>query len=51
LLKYELREILQRAAELSAEEKLALIDSIRAMTPRRLETDGSDLIRKDRDSR
>jgi hypothetical protein len=36
----------KRAAELSAEEKLALIDSIRAMTPRRLEIDGSDLSAK-----
>lgn len=50
-LEQELREILKRAAELTKEEKLALIDSIRAMTPRRLEDDSADLIREDRDSR
>ena len=50
-LEHELREILKRAAELTKEEKLALIDSIRAMTPRRLEDDSADLIREDRDSR
>jgi plasmid stability protein len=50
-LEQELRDILKRAAELTKEEKLALIDSIRAMTPRRLENDSSELIRDDRDSR
>jgi plasmid stability protein len=50
-LEQELRDILKRAAELSKEEKLALIDSIRSMTPRRLEDDSADLIREDRDSR
>jgi plasmid stability protein len=50
-LEQELRDILKRAAELTKEEKLALIDSIRAMTPRRLENDSSELIREDRDSR
>jgi plasmid stability protein len=50
-LEQELRDILRRAAELTKEEKLALIDSIRSMTPRRLEDDSADLIREDRDSR
>jgi antitoxin FitA len=50
-LEQELRDILRGAAELSKEEKLALIDSIRSMTPRRLEDDSTDLIREDRDSR
>jgi antitoxin FitA len=50
-LEQELRDILKRAAELTKEEKLALIDSIRAMTPRRLENDSGELIREDRDSR
>lgn len=50
-LEQELREILKRAAELTVEEKLALIDRIRAMTPKRLEDDSADLIREDRDSR
>jgi plasmid stability protein len=50
-LEQELRDILKRAAELTTEEKLALIDRIRAMTPKRLETDSTDLIREDRDTR
>ena len=50
-LEQELRDILKRAADLTREEKLALIDSIRKMTPRRLEDDSADLIREDRDSR
>ena len=50
-LEQELRDILKRAAELTTEEKLALVDSIRAMTPKRLEDDSADLIREDRDSR
>ena len=50
-LEQELREILKRAAELTTEEKLALVDRIRAMTPKRLETDSADLIREDRDTR
>ncbi len=50
-LEQELREILKRAAELTPEEKLALIDRIRAMTPKRLEDDSTDLIREDRDTR
>jgi antitoxin FitA len=50
-LEQELREILKRAAELTTEEKLALIDRIRAKQERRLEDDSTDLIREDRDSR
>jgi plasmid stability protein len=50
-LEQELREILKRAAKLTSEEKLALVDRIRAMTPKRLEDDSADLIREDRDSR
>jgi plasmid stability protein len=50
-LEQELHDTLRRAAELSKEEKLALIDSIRSMTPRRLEDDSTDLIREDRASR
>jgi antitoxin FitA len=50
-LEQELREILKRAAELTVEEKLALVDRIRAMQKRPLETDSADLIREDRDNR
>jgi plasmid stability protein len=50
-LEQELREILKQAAELTTEEKLALIDRIRAKQERRLEDDSTDLIREDRDSR
>ena len=50
-LEQELRDLLKRAAELTKEEKLALVDRIRAMTPQRLETDSADLIREDRDTR
>jgi antitoxin FitA len=50
-LEQELREILKSAAELSPEEKLALIDRIQAMQKRPLEDDSADLIREDRDSR
>jgi antitoxin FitA len=50
-LEQELRDILRRAAELSKEEKLALIDSIRAKQKRRLKDDSADLIREDRDTR
>ena len=38
-------------AELTPQEKLALVDRISAMTPKRLETDSADLIREDRDTR
>lgn len=47
----ELRAILQEATTADRREKLAQIDRIRAMTPRRLATDSADLIRQDRDSR
>ena len=50
-LEQELREILKRAAELTVEEKLALVDRIRAKQKRPLEDDSADLIREDRDSR
>jgi plasmid stability protein len=50
-LEQELREILKSAAELTVEEKLALIDRIQAMQKRPLEDDSADLIREDRDSR
>jgi antitoxin FitA len=50
-LEQELREILKQAAKLTSEEKLALVDRARAMTPKRLEDDSADLIREDRDSR
>jgi plasmid stability protein len=50
-LEQELRDILKQAAELTTEEKLALVDRIRAKQERRLEDDSTDLIREDRDSR
>jgi plasmid stability protein len=50
-LEEELREILKRAAELTPEEKLALVDRIAAKQKRPLEDDSADLIREDRDSR
>lgn len=50
-LEQEVREILKRAAELTTDEKLALVDRIRAMQKRPLTTDSADLIREDRDSR
>ena len=50
-LEQELRQILRRAAELTVEEKLALVDRIRAKQKRPLEDDSADLIREDRDSR
>jgi plasmid stability protein len=50
-LEEELHEILRRAAGLASEEKLALVDRIRAIQARSLETDSADLIREDRDSR
>ena len=50
-LEQELRDILKQAAELTTEEKLALIERIRAKQEQRLEDDSTDLIREDRDSR
>ena len=50
-LKQELREILKRAAELTPQEKLALVDRIAAKQKRPLQDDSTDLIREDRDTR
>jgi plasmid stability protein len=50
-LEQELRDILKRAAELTTEEKLALVERIRAKQKRRLAGDSTDLIREDRASR
>lgn len=50
-LEQELREILKRAAALTPQEKLELIDRIVAQQRRPLEDDSTDLIREDRDSR
>jgi antitoxin FitA len=50
-LEQELRLILNSAAELTPDEKLAIADRIAAMTPRRLETESAELIREDRDHR
>jgi plasmid stability protein len=50
-LEQELRQILTQASALSPAEKLALADRIRAMTPEKLASDSTDLIRQDRDSR
>jgi len=50
-LEQELREILKRAAELTPEEKIALVERIRAKQKRPLEDDSTDLIREDRDNR
>jgi plasmid stability protein len=50
-LEQELRDILRRAAELTKEEKLALIDSIRAKQKQPLTDDSTDLIREGRDTR
>lgn len=49
-LEQELRDILTRAAPLSPEEKLAVADRVRAMTPKHVEqTDSTLLIREWRD--
>jgi antitoxin FitA len=48
-LEQELREILREAAWPSRAEIIADIDRIRAMTPRKLQSDSTDLIREDRD--
>ena len=45
----ELREILCDAARPSREEIIADMDRIRAMTPRKLQSDSADLIREERD--
>jgi plasmid stability protein len=46
-----LREILATAAGPSRKDILAEMDRIRAMTPKRLATSSTDLIREDRDRR
>jgi antitoxin FitA len=48
-LEQELREILSEAARPSRAEIIAEIDRIRAMTPQKLQSDSTDLIREDRD--
>lgn len=48
-LEQELRDILSEAARPSREEILADLDRIRAMTPKVLQTDSTDLTREDRD--
>jgi plasmid stability protein len=51
-LEQELREILRKAAPLTTEQKLALIDRAHAATAARVQrTLAEDLIREDRDSR
>ena len=50
-LEQEVREILKRAAELTPEEKIALVDRTAAKQKRPLADDSTDLIREDRDSR
>jgi plasmid stability protein len=46
-----LREILSDAAGPSRQELVAEMDRIRAMTPKKLATSSTDLIREDRDRR
>jgi plasmid stability protein len=48
-LEQELRTILSKAASPNAQERIALADRIRALTPKRRQTDSTVLIRKDRD--
>jgi plasmid stability protein len=50
-LEQQLRDILTAASEPSREEIKAELARIRAMTPRRLQTDSAELIREDRDNR
>ena len=50
-LERELREVLTRAARLTAAEKLALVDRIRSATRPGTHPLAEDLIREDRDSR
>jgi plasmid stability protein len=45
------RDILRRGVKLSPEDRRALADRVRAMTPHALQTDSTDLIRRDRDTR
>ena len=48
-LERELRAILAGAAKPNADDRLALADRIRAMTPKKRQTDSTLLIREDRD--
>ena len=50
-LEQELRNILGREAGLTVEEKLTLVDSVRAMQQKPLTTDSTDIIRQYRDAR
>lgn len=48
-LEQELREILTRAASPSRAELIAEIDRIRAMTPKILRSDSTEILREERD--
>lgn len=48
-LEQELRAILSKAALPNTKERIALADLIRALTPKRRQTDTTVLIREDRD--
>lgn len=48
-LEQELREILAKAAQPGPQDRLALADRIRAMTPRKPQSDSTALVREDRD--
>ena len=48
-LEQELRRILAEAGKPGPEERLALADRIRAMTPRKARSDSTKLVREDRD--
>lgn len=48
-LEQELRSILSKAARPNAQERIALADRIRILTPRRRQTDSTRMIREDRD--
>lgn len=48
-LEQELRRILSEAGKPGPEERLVLADQIRAMTPRKAQSDSTKLVREDRD--
>lgn len=48
-LERELQSILPAGAQPNAEERLVIADRIRAMTPKRPQTDSTLLVREDRD--
>jgi plasmid stability protein len=48
-LEQELRSILSKASLPNAQEKIALADRIRKLTPKHRQTDSTTLIREDRD--